>query len=169
MRDDGTVYVTDPSFQRGDRDDEQGGVTGVYRIDDGRVSLVDGTVRQPNGIVLSPDGRTLYVGGNLDDTIFAYPVAADGTTGARRVFARMDGPDGATVDCAGNIYWASFDDGEVHVFNPAGQELGTVSAGRNTTNAAFGGPDGRTLFVTSGRTGDFGLFSVRLAVPGSPF
>lgn len=172
VRGDGTVYFTDPSFQRGRRTGEAGGRTGVFRVKDGVVSLVDDTIDQPNGVVLAPDGRTLYVGGNTAGIIFAYPVAADGSTGARRVFARIVAPDGATVDCAGNIYWASFRDGFVHVFTPAGRKLGTVSAGRHTTNAAFGGPDGKTLFVTSGDnevSRSFGVFSTVLNLPGSPF
>ncbi|HYN97487.1 MAG TPA: SMP-30/gluconolactonase/LRE family protein [Pilimelia sp.] len=169
VRADGTVYFTDPSFQRGNRADEQGRRTGVYRVKDGVVSLVDGTLAQPNGIVLSPDERTLYVGGGGSNAIYAYPVAADGSTGARRTFASVRSPDGATVDCAGNIYWASYNDGRVHVFDPAGRVLGTIAAGRNATNAAFGGADGRTLYVTAGTAGNFGLYSVRLNVPGSPF
>lgn len=174
-RSDGTVYFTDPSFQRGNRADEQGGRTSVFRVKAGVVSLVDGTLSQPNGVVLAPDEKTLYVAGNAANAIFKYPVAADGSVGTRTRFATVAGADGATVDCAGNVYWASFNDGKVHVFNPAGVKLGTISAGRNTTNAAFGGADGRTLFVTSGTQssggapGNFGLFSIRLNVPGAPF
>lgn len=167
VRADGTVYFSDPSFQRGNRADEQGGRTGVFRVTDGVATLVDDTLTQPNGVVLSPDAKTLYVG--ADDGIFAYPVAADGSTGTRTKLAALATPDGATIDCAGNLYWASFDDGKVHVLDPQGRELGTISAGRNTTNVAFGGDDRRTLFITSGETGNFGLFSVRLNVPGFPF
>jgi len=58
----------------------------------------------------------------------------------------------------------------VHVFSPSGARLGTVSAGRNSTNAAFGGPDGRTLYITSGVAGGgFGLYQTRLGVPGNPY
>ncbi|MFT7835841.1 SMP-30/gluconolactonase/LRE family protein [Saccharothrix sp. BKS2] len=164
---DGTTYFTDPSFQRGNRADEQGGRTSVFRVRDGVVTLVDDTLSQPNGVVLSPDGRTLYVGGS--NSIVKYAVAPDGSTGNRTTFASIRTPDGATVDCAGNLYWASYEDGLVHVFSPSGTRLGTVSAGRNTTNAAFGGPDGRTLYLTSGVPGSFGLHQVRLNVPGNPY
>jgi gluconolactonase len=169
VRADGTVYVTDPNFQRGNRPDELGGMTGVFRVSDGEVFLVDGTVSQPNGVVLSPDETALYVGGNADNTIFRYDLLSDGATGGRTEFASLPGPDGATVDCAGNLYWASYTDGRIHVFAPTGEKLGTISAGRNTTNAAFGGPDGRTLFITSGTWGNFGLYQVELNVPGSPY
>ncbi|MEU4449359.1 SMP-30/gluconolactonase/LRE family protein [Actinosynnema sp. NPDC050801] len=167
---DGTTYFTDPNYQRGNRADEQGGRTGVFRVRDGVVSLVDNTLRQPNGIVLSPDGRTLYVGATGSNAIVKYTVFPDGTTGNRTTFASMRTPDGATVDCAGNLYWASYDEGLVHVFSPTGARLGTISAGRNTTNAAFGGPDGRTLYITSGTPGGgFGLYQTRLNVPGNHY
>ncbi|HYQ69880.1 SMP-30/gluconolactonase/LRE family protein [Actinophytocola sp.] len=171
----GTVYFTDPNFQRGNRPDQMSGRTGVFRVTNGVVTLIDDTIRQPNGIELSPDGRTLYVGGNASGKIFQYPVNADGSTGRRSDFASLAGTDGGTVDCAGNVYQATFDDGKTHVFSPAGQPLGTITAGRNTTNAAFGGPDRTTLYITSGtpsgggNTGNFGLYSVHLNVPGWPY
>ncbi|WP_225440209.1 SMP-30/gluconolactonase/LRE family protein [Amycolatopsis eburnea] len=166
---DGTTYFSDPNYQRGNRADEQGGRTSVFRVRDGVVGLVDDTLPQPNGVVLSPDGKTLYVGATGADAIVKYTVFPDGSTGNRTTFANMRTPDGATIDCAGNVYWASFDEGLVHVFSPSGVQLGTISAGRNTTNAAFGGPDGRTLYLTSGVSGAFGLYQVRLNVPGNPY
>jgi gluconolactonase len=166
---DGTVYFTDPNFQRGNRADELGGVTGVYRIRNGVVDLVDGTLSQPNGIALAPDGKTLYVAGLGNNQIFAYPVLDDGSIGARRSFAALNSPDGVGIDCAGNLYWASYNEGRVHVIAPDGTEIGVITAGRNTTNAAFGGPDGQTLFITSGTTGNFGVYSVRLNLPGNPY
>ncbi|GAB2847261.1 SMP-30/gluconolactonase/LRE family protein [Lentzea nigeriaca] len=171
----GTVYFTDPNFQRANRPDQMSGRTGVFRVTNGVVTLIDDTIRQPNGIELSPDGRTLYVGGNATGKIYRYPVNADGSTGQRGDFASLDGSDGGTVDCAGNLYQASYNDGKVHVYSPAGKQLGTISAGRNTTNVAFGGPDRKTLYITSGtasaggNTGNFGLYGIRLNVPGWPY
>jgi gluconolactonase len=171
----GTVYFTDPDFQRGNRPDQMSGRTGVFRVTNGVVTLIDDTIRQPNGIELSPDGRTLYVGGNASGKIYRYPVNADGSTGPRSDFASLGGTDGGTVDCAGNIYQATFGDGKIHVFSPAGQPLGTITAGRNATNAAFGGPDRSTLYITSGtpsnggNTGNFGLYGIHLNVPGWPY
>jgi hypothetical protein len=107
------------------------------------VSLVDDRLRQPNGIALSPDGTTLYVGAYSENKIYKYAVRPDGSTGARSVFVPyVGGPDGVTVDCAGNVYWASGFDALVHVYSPAGVQLGTIRAGSSgTTNVAFGGPD----------------------------
>jgi gluconolactonase len=170
IRSDGVVYFTDPDFQRGARADAMKGRTSVFRVSGGVVALVDDTLREPNGIALSPDGGTLYVGAYGENKIYRYPVRDDGSTGARTLFASVGGPDGATVDCAGNVYWASGRDGLVHVFTPDGTELGTISSsGAGTTNVAFGGEDRQTLFITSGRTGDSGLYSVRLGVPGYPY
>jgi gluconolactonase len=166
-RSDGTVYFTDPTFQRGNRTDEMGGRTGVYRVRDGAVTLVDGTLTQPNGIVLSPDEKTLYVA--AENTVYQYPVRADGSTGERAAFATVPSGDGATVDCAGNLYWASHTEGRIHVLAPDGRTLGTVAAGTNSTNAAFGGPDGRTLFITSGTWGNYGVYRIDLNVPGLPY
>ena len=81
VRADGVVYFTDPSFQRGRRPDAMGGRTGVFRVVNGQVALVDNSVRQPNGIALSPDGSTLYVGAFGENRIYAYQVRPDGSTG----------------------------------------------------------------------------------------
>ncbi|MEU8274118.1 SMP-30/gluconolactonase/LRE family protein [Microbispora bryophytorum] len=172
---DGTVYFTDPDFQRANRPDQMSGRTGVFRVKNGVVSLIDDTIREPNGIVLSPDGKTLYVGGNGTGRIYKWPVNPDGSVGSRADFASLNGSDGATIDCAGNLYQASFNDGKVHVYAPSGVQLGTISAGQNTTNLAFGGSDGKTLYITSGtpsrggNSGNFGLYRVRLNVPGWPY
>jgi sugar lactone lactonase YvrE len=171
----GTVYFTDPDFQRANRPDQMSGKTSVFRVANGVVTLIDNTIREPNGIELSPDGKSLYVGGNATGKIYKYPVNPDGSTGARSDFASLGGTDGGTVDCAGNVYQITYGDGKVHVFSPAGQALGTISAGRNATNIAFGGPDRMTLYITSGipsnggDTGNFGLYNIRLNVPGWPY
>ncbi|MFF5125233.1 SMP-30/gluconolactonase/LRE family protein [Dactylosporangium aurantiacum] len=167
---DGTVYFTDPTYQRGNRPDAMGGMTGVFRVRNGQVELVDGSLRQPNGIALSPDGRTLYVAAMGTNQIYKYPIGTDGSIGTRGVFTSLNGPDGVTIDCAGNLYWASNSEGTVHVYTPGGQQLGVITVGRSTTNAAFGGPDGKTLFITSGTaSAGFGILSVRLNLPGNPY
>ncbi|MFG1764591.1 SMP-30/gluconolactonase/LRE family protein [Micromonospora parva] len=171
VRSDGVVYFTDPNFQRGNRPDQMSGRTSVFRVSGGQVSLVDDTLRQPNGISLSPDGSALYVGAYAENKIYKYVVQPDGSVGARSVFVNyIGGPDGGTIDCAGNVYWTSGRDSLVHVYSPAGTPLGTIRPGNTgTTNVAFGGPDRQTLFITSGPWGDSGLYSVRLNIPGYPY
>ncbi|MFF0151752.1 SMP-30/gluconolactonase/LRE family protein [Micromonospora sp. NPDC005203] len=171
VRSDGVAYFTDPNFQRGNRADQMNGRTSVFRVSGGQVSLVDDRLRQPNGISLSPDGTALYVGAYSENKIYKYAVAADGSTGARSVFVNyVGGPDGGTIDCAGNVYWTSGFDGQVHVYSPTGTQLGTIRAANSgTTNVAFGGPDRQTLYITSGQRNDSGLYSVRLNIPGYPY
>jgi gluconolactonase len=175
IADDGTVYFTDPNYQRGNRPDEMNGMTGVFRVRNGEVELIDGTLSQPNGIALAPDGATLYVAATATNQVFRYPVGPDGSIGARTPFATLNSPDGVTVDCAGNLYWVSNSEGVVHVLAPDGRQLGTISAGRNSTNVAFGGADRQTLFITSGTPGsfsrpaDYGIYSVHLDLPGHPY
>jgi gluconolactonase len=166
---DGTVYFSDPNFQRGNRADEMNRRTGLFRVRGGQVELLDNSINQPNGVVLSPDGKNLYVGAFGENRIYRYPIGDDGRLGTRTLFAAMTSPDSATVDCAGNIYWASYNEGRIHVFDPQGTAIGTVTAGANVTNAAFGDADGQTLYITSGSGSDFGLYRVRLNVPGNPY
>ena len=166
---------------------EQTGVHGVYRIDpDGSIAriLTEPEVERPNGLVVSPDDRTLYVIETAQQEggarmIRAYDLAADGTVSNGRVFHDFypgRSGDGMTVDSQGNLYVAAglnrlrgtsetLDTvAGVHVFSPAGELLEHVPIPEDTiTNVAFGGDDLRTLYVTAGKT----LFSIRTDVPGT--
>jgi gluconolactonase len=160
---DGSIWFTDPPYGLEGLNAsplKEQPVNGVYRIKpNGEVALVERDLTFPNGIAFSPDGRTLYVS-NSDPAravILAYDVAADGALSRRRIFSdmtklaakRLPGlPDGMTVDERGNL-WAT-GPGGVHIFRPDGRELGLVSTGTAISNCTFGGPDGRTLFMTSG-------------------
>jgi gluconolactonase len=161
---DGHIYFTDPDWQIGQRKSETG-VTGVYMRDaTGTVSRIDGELPKPNGITLSPDETRLYVG-SLNGEINEYPVAPDGSVGVRRLFAKVDQPDGMAIDCAGNLYVASHGPGQVVVLSKEGELISTIEVGPRTTNAAFGGPDRRTLLITSGT----GVYSIETKVPGLPY
>jgi gluconolactonase len=162
VRSDGTIYFTDPDWQLGPRTSETG-ITGVYRADpSGVVWLVDDQLERPNGIALSPDERTLYVGSAGDDVV-AYPVAVDGSVGERHVFGSPGASDGMAVDCAGNLYVTS--GSAVHVFAPDGDPLGQIEIAGEPSNAAFGGADRRTLYITAGDA----LYAIQLAIPGLPY
>jgi len=161
---DGTMYFTDPDYQKAAAPGGQP-VTGVYRVGtDGKVTLVDGSRHNPNGIALSPAGDVLYVGA-LDGVLKAYPIV-NGVPGAgRELVTGLDGPDGMTVDCHGNLYATEHGAKRVRVFSPQGRQLATIRVDANVTNAAFGGADGRTLFIT----GAGALWRIRLDVAGSPY
>jgi gluconolactonase len=167
VRSDGTVYFTDPDWQLGPRSSETN-ITGVYRVapplsssGPNNATLVEGTLQKPNGIALSPDQRTLYLGSSGSE-IWQYQVASDGTLSGRTKFADTGGSDGMAIDCAGNLYVAS---GTVEVFAPSGTKLGEITLAGDPSNAAFGGADRKTLYVTAGAR----LYAIILSVPGFPY
>jgi len=165
MAADGTLYFTDPDYQRKAAPGGQP-LTRVYRHHEGKTTVVDDTLRNPNGIALSPDGGTLYVAGGTDegDVLRAYTLR-DGVPGPGRDLARINGGDGLAVDCLGNVYVTEHGERRVRVFSPAGKVLATIGVDANITNAAFGGQDRRTLFLT----GAASLWSIDLDVAGLPY
>ncbi len=162
---DGTIYFTDPAFQR---DAAPGGQekTAVYRVaTDGTVTVVDDTINNPNGVSLSPNGDVLYVaGGGERGVLRAYPIV-DGVPQAGKDLAEITVPDGMAVDCLGNIYVTEHTERRLRVFTPAGEQIAQASTDANITNAAFGGADGKTLYLT----GAGSLWKIDLAITGSPY
>ena len=165
MAADGTLYFTDPDYQRNAAPGGQPS-TRVYRHRDGTTTVVDDSLRNPNGIALSPDGTTLYVAGGTDDgdVLRAYPLQ-EGVPGPGRDLARISGGDGLAVDCLGNVYVTEHGEQRVRVFSPTGDVRATIRVDANITNAAFGGEDRRTLFLT----GAASLWSIDLDVAGLPY
>ena len=181
----GRVYFTDRPGPN--PTPEQTGVHGVYRVDpDGTIEriLTEPEVLRPNGIVISPDDTTLYVietdraeGGPR--MIRAFDLGPEGTAGNMRVFHDFypgRSGDGMTIDTQGNLYVAARLNSlrgssetldtvaGVHVFSPAGELLRHIPIPEDAiTNAAFGGPDLRTLYVTAGKT----VFSLRTEIEGT--
>ena len=141
---DGSIWFTDPTYGLGDRTSELG-YTGVFRLDPntGAVTLLTKALTQPNGIAFSRDERTLYV--SASGRITAFAVNADGTLGEGKDFG--PGNDGLKVDALGNV-WSTGGQG-VDVIRADGKLLGTLPLPENSTNIAFGGPDGKTVFVTT--------------------
>ncbi|WP_040786398.1 SMP-30/gluconolactonase/LRE family protein [Massilia niastensis] len=161
---DGTIYFTDPDWQKAAAPGGQP-ITGVYRVGvDGKVTLVDGALRNPNGIGLAPAGDVLYVNA-ADGVLRAYPVAGGVPRQGRSLVTGLDGADGMTLDCHGNLYVTEHGARRVRVFSPQGRQLATIRVDANVTNAAFGGADGKTLYIT----GAGALWRVVLDVTGSPY
>jgi gluconolactonase len=168
---DSSLYFTDPPYGLDKQDEDPGkelAFNGVYRLAKGKLQLLAKDLSRPNGIAFSPDEKLLYVA-NSDPARklwMRYPVLPDGSLGPGRVFAdvtaeKADGlPDGLKVDEKGNL-WAT-GPGGVWVFSPEGQHLGTLQPAEVPANLAFGGPDGKTLFMTA-RTG---LYRIATAVAG---
>ncbi|HEU5079020.1 MAG TPA: SMP-30/gluconolactonase/LRE family protein [Opitutaceae bacterium] len=155
----GRLYFTDPPYGLPNHTSPEMPFNGVYcRETDGKVVLITKELPRPNGIALSPDQRTLYVG-NSDGgkpVILAIPVKDDGSFGPSKVFFDMSelaahghrgAPDGFKVDKKGNV-WTS-GPGGILVIDPNGKHLGTIHTGQPTANCAFGGPDGSVLYITA--------------------
>jgi len=153
-RSDGVIYFTDPLFGI---DGAQGltfqpqelGFQGVYRVTgDGTIHLEDTSTSGPNGVEFSPDETSLYVSFTTAGEVDEYAVGADGSLGARRLFAgSLANADSMCVDAAGDVYVAIL--GGIAVLSPAGTRLGTISMLQVPTNCAFGGPAQNTLFITA--------------------
>ncbi|USX14209.1 SMP-30/gluconolactonase/LRE family protein [Oxalobacteraceae bacterium OTU3CAMAD1] len=164
---DGTLYFSDPAFQR---DAAPGGQdkTRVYRVAaDGTVTVVDDTLTNPNGVSLSPAGDVLYVNGMVGEkgVLRAYAIV-DGKPGKGRDLVNGLGiPDGMAIDCQGNVYVTEHTDKRIRVFTPQGKHIATIKVDANVTNAAFGGADGKTLFIT----GAGSVWKIALNVSGLPY
>jgi gluconolactonase len=170
-RSDGTLYFTDPPFglpEDFDDPKKELGFSGVFRVHDGNISLVDDGLAGPNGIALTPDERYLYVGNWDPDrkVVMRYPVESDGRVGEGAVFFDMtdadgeDAIDGIKVDQLGNLYVCG--PGGVWVLSPDGHHLGTLVLPEAAHNVAWGDPDGQGLYITA----ETSIYRLRLAVAG---
>jgi len=124
-------------------------VGGAYYVNPAGVvgTVADRDIRS-NGIMLSPDGRTLYVTNNT--TVLAFDVRADGTTANRRDFGTLDGDDGGdgmAVDSEGRLYVTG--NRGVHVLSPRGEHLGMIPTPRRPITIAFSGPEKNLLYAPS--------------------
>jgi gluconolactonase len=171
LRADGNIYFTDTRW--GARPGDHAPL-GVYRVaPDGALSIAF-PVDMPNGVVLSPDGRTLYVGSDAQDRLWRLPVAADGTVGAAAPFGATDQvpggklhvPDGLCVDDRGRVYVAnnSTDVSAIEIFESDGRFAGQIAIPAPPSNCTFGGADRQTLYVTTLHA----VYEVGVATPGLP-
>lgn len=166
---DGTIFFTDPNWQAPSPDPQP--VEGVYRVSaTGVITLVDGSISKPNGIALSNDETWLYVG--HPGGMVRYAVNADMTVTTAGIPFGSDlaEVDGLAMDCAGNIYVTQHSKGIVAVLSPDGNTIGTINVAPSLTNAAFGGPKGKTLYLTAGDPAKSdAVYSVELEIPGRPY
>lgn len=141
---DGTLYASDPNWKAG---------TGqVWRIDRrGQVSLVATNLGTSNGIEVSPDGKTLYLNESVQRNIWAWSITATGDLRDKRLVKQFPdhGFDGMRADVDGNLYVTRHGKGTVVKLTPSGEVLKEIDVlGRRPSNLCFGGPDGRTVYVT---------------------
>jgi gluconolactonase len=166
----GGVYLTDPRF-RAPMPLPQGKEAWYYRAADGKVTRLGDNLPAPNGVILSPDEKTLYVIPSMQKQMMAYPVTAPGKLGEGKVFCELEqkepngngGGDGLTVDSKGNLYITS--NLGLQVFSPEGKHLGNIAFPEQPANCTFGGKGNKTIYATC-RTG---FYSVEMEVAGHRF
>jgi gluconolactonase len=161
----GGIYFSDPCLKIG-----PGCKAYVYYVPAGATHplVIDDQMVYPNGLTLTPDGKTLIVDDNVGDTIYAFDVQRDGTVKGKRPFARLrDIPsgkdslaDGVALDRENRLYVTSATG--IQVFDRRGQYLGTIRVPRTPSNVAFAGLDKRTLYITARQ----GLYRLRMLSQG---
>jgi gluconolactonase len=163
--DDGGIYFTDPFYKRSwwEHTAIPQDIQGVYYLSPDHKTitrLVDDLV-QPNGIVGTPDGKTLFIADIGGNKTWSYSINKDGSLGNKTLFCEM-GSDGMTVDSKGNIYLTGKG---VTIFDRNGNKLGNIAVPESwTANVCFGGPDMKSLFITASK----GLYRIKLKVKGTP-
>jgi gluconolactonase len=182
----GGIYFTDPQFTP-EKQKFQPGRTVYYLNPQGKLIRIiePDAFAMPNGIVLSPDGKTLYIDNTYDNDpswntntdkdnfIWAYDVHEDGTVSNGRKFAELyltsgelnkktktSGADGMTIDAQGNLYVATY--AGVQIFNAKGQFVGIIHFPTYPTNCAFGGQNFDVLYVVSHNR----VYSIQTKVKG---
>jgi gluconolactonase len=171
FKSDGALYFTDPPYGLTGQDKDakkELSFNGVFRLKDGKLTLLHKELTRPNGLAFSPDEKVLYVANSDPDRKIwmRFDVKPDGTVGAGKVFydvstQKEDGlPDGMKIDTKGYLYCTG--PGGIWVFSPEGKHLGSIQPPETPANCAFGDDDGRTLYITA-RTG---LYRVKVNNPG---
>ena len=160
----GGVYLTDPYYKRSwwSHASMPQDCQGVYYISPDQKTLIrviDDLV-QPNGIVGTPDGKTLFVADIGGKKTWSYTINKDGSLSNKTLFCEM-GSDGMTIDVKGNIYLTGKG---VTIFDKNGKQIGNIAVPESwTANVCFGGTDMKSLFITASK----GLYRIRMKVKGT--
>ncbi|MGX0523755.1 gluconolactonase [Ralstonia pickettii] len=162
----GNLYFTDQG-QTGLQDP-----TGrVYRLSpEGRLDMLLGNCPSPNGLVLSPDEKVLYVAMTRGNCVWRVPLQADGSVSKVGQFFTSygpSGPDGLTIDTAGRLFVANPGLGRAWVLNHRAEPdmVLTSPEGASLTNLCFGGPEMKTLFMTESVSGTVLKTEMNIAAP----
>ena len=161
----GDIYFTDPLYKRSywtrDPAMQMDGQHVYYRSADGKQLLKVATdLKQPNGIIGTPDGKHLYVADIGAGKTYRYDIRKDGALTNKKLFCEL-GSDGMTIDNKGNIYLTGKG---VTVFNPEGKKIAHIPVeAKWTANVCFGGKDRNILFITASEY----LYSLKMNVKGA--
>lgn len=165
---DGGIYFTDPRYggKFGPKEPPEQDKEAVYYVTPkGEVSRVSTDGKKPNGVNLSPDGRTLFIADHGAQHVLALEVTGPGRLANPRVYAELEGrPDGMCVDTAGRLYVTG--EGGIWVFRPAregkAESLGVISVPEHASNCTFGGVGMDVLYITASSS----LYKVKLSAHG---
>jgi gluconolactonase len=157
-------YFTDPFYKRPwwNHSTMPQDIQGVYYLspDHKTITRVIDDLVQPNGIVGTPDGTSLYIADIGGKKTWSYKINKDGSLSGKTLFCEM-GSDGMTIDVEGNIYLTG---NGVTIFNRKGIKVGTIEVPESwTANVCFGGPDMKSLFITATK----GLYRIRTRIKGT--
>lgn len=160
----GDVFFTDPFYKRPwwNHTSMPQNCEGVYYLSSDHKTLlrVVSDLVKPNGIVGTPDGKTLYIADIGDDKTWSFTINEDGSLSNKKLFCNM-GSDGMTIDVKGNIYLTG---NGVTIFDKRGRQIGTINVPEKwTTNVCFGDKDMKSLFITSSK----GLYRIRMKIKGT--
>lgn len=149
------LYASDPNWKEG---------TGrIWRIDrDGRFTMLD-SMGTTNGIEVSPDNKSLYVNESVQRKVWKYDLNEKGEINNKRLIHEFSdfGMDGMRCDADGNLYISRHGKGTVAKLSPSGKLIKEISLqGKLPSNVAFGGKDGRTMYVTLQDKGNIESFRV---------
>jgi gluconolactonase len=151
-----TLFASDPNWK--------GSWGQIWRIGtDATATLLETDMGTTNGIEVSPDEHTLYVNESVQRNIWAYDLSPSGEIRNKRQLIQFAdyGMDGMRCDIAGNLYVTRWGKGTIAKLSPQGKILLEIQlAGEKCTNIAFGGPDGRTCYVTIADRGNVETFRV---------
>ena len=160
----GNLYFTDP---HGSTAENPFGC--VYRLSsEGEIACMASGIAFPNGLVLSRDERDLFVANTRKNRILRFVFAPPPFRSS--IFCQLNGgwgPDGMALDSVGNLYVAHYGSGDICILNPKGDLVERIAVGGlHPTNVAFGGSDGKTLYVTEVDTGS--VYRFQTDYPGLP-
>jgi gluconolactonase len=158
----GGVYFTDPRYGADDKELNQDGMH-VYYIspDHSSVIRVCDDFEKPNGVLGTPDGKTLYVTDAQANKTYKYTIQKDGSLINKTLFVDL-GCDGMTIDVSGNVYLTTNGKKAVDIFSPSGELLESIPVPEKPSNLCFGGKDRNQLYITA-RTS---IYRVKLDTKG---
>ncbi|MCG7540311.1 SMP-30/gluconolactonase/LRE family protein [Pseudoalteromonas sp. CO348] len=159
IMDNGILFASDPNWQASSGK--------LWRINtNGAVTLLEADMGTTNGIEVSPDNKTLYVNESVQRKVWRYELDEQGNISNKQLFISFTdfGLDGMRTDNQGNLYIARYGAGVVAVVSPQGKLMKEIKLkGKHPTNVAFGGEEGKRLFITMQKRGAIEMVEVEFA------